>query len=269
MFNFIKKLFNPPKLGYNGGLVSPKDDRDYIKQFERGDKGQIVGAVGNVPLSFSLDHMMGKILNQGATNSCSGHAGTYFMNILVSKTLNAFGDYKLNPFYNYYYARKESGLLGQDGGAYIRSALKALTKYGVWNCNMSNPSQKPPTDFDINNSFKLKGYEALTRGESLIEDMKYVLSVEQLPLMLCVNIIDKNINSWSGEMKSNGNITGSSGWHAMCAVGYKTKTDGTWFKVANSWSSSWGDNGFAWIHENYFNNTSLVSEIWCPVKSYY
>lgn len=272
MFIWLKRLFDPPKVGYNGGLVSPKDDRDKIKFIETDKNKRITAGISSVPYEFTLANKIGKILNQGQTNSCTGHAATYFMNILISKTLSADSDYKLNPFFNYYYARKESGLLGSDSGAYIRSTLNALRKYGVWSCNMANPFQKPPADYKESESFKLKGYEKLIQlSDMLIEDMKYILSIEQLPFLCCVNIIPKNYNTWSGKMKmpDNGEWYESSGWHAMTVVGYKIEKDGVYFHTANSWGSANGDKGFAWIHEDYFKNPILVSEIWCPTKTYF
>ena len=270
MFNFVKKLFKKPVAnGQLGGIVSPKDERDYIKVFVRDVDSMHVSGYGDVPEAFTLEHRMGKILNQGTTNSCTGHAATYFMNILLSKTLGSNKDYNLNPFFNYYFARKESGLLDQDGGAYIRSTLSALRHYGVWACSMSTPTQNVPPDYSKDNSFKLKGYESVLQySNTLTEDLKYILSVEQLPLMLCVNIIDRNIDSYYGTMKGDSRGV-SSGWHAMCAIGYETRKDGTYFKVANSWSSRWGDGGFAWIHEDYFKTKSLISEVWCPTKEYF
>jgi C1A family cysteine protease len=271
MFNFVKKLFKKPAAanGQLGGLVSPHDDRDHIKVFVRDINTQQVAGASDAPESFTLEKRMGKILNQGTTNSCTGHAATYFMNILLSKTLGSNKDYSINPYFNYYYARKESGLLDQDGGAYIRSTLNALRRYGIWCCNMTTPFQQVPSDYCKEQSFKLKAYESISQySNTLIDDLKYVLSIEQLPLMLCVNIIERNIDSYYGTMK--GDTMGvSSGWHAMCAIGYETRSDGVYFKVANSWSSRWGDNGFAWIHEDYFKTKSLISEIWCPTKEYY
>ena len=134
---------------------------------------------------------------------------------------------------------------------------------------MSCPTQDIPNDYVQENSFKLKGYECVLQySDTLTEDLKYILSVEQLPLMLCVNIIENNIDSYYGTMKGD-TRSPSSGWHAMCAIGYETRKDGTYFKVANSWSSRWGDAGFAWIHEDYFKTKSLISEVWCPTKEYF
>jgi hypothetical protein len=37
--------------------------------------------------------------------------------------------------------------------------------------------------------------------------------------------------------------------HAMSIVGYRVQANGTYFLLKNSWGKSWGDQGYAWIHE--------------------
>ena len=260
MFTILKRMFNAPKIGCAGAMISPKDDRDFI--YKKPEE-KIAGAE-NVPTSFTLANKIGKILNQGQTNSCTGFAATYFMNVLVNKTMNTTKDYNINPFFNYYWGRDFSGtLINGDSGAYIRSTLQARSKKGIWCCNMSTTTQKPPEDYDENIAFKLKGYQSIDMTDRL-ENMKYILSIEQLPIMSCVRIIYNNVDTWTGEMKGD-DSSPASGWHAMTIVGYETRKDGIWFHTANSWGTvQFGDKGFAWIHEDYFKNPNLVAELWCP-----
>lgn len=37
--------------------------------------------------------------------------------------------------------------------------------------------------------------------------------------------------------------------HAMTVVGYAARPSGIYFLLRNSWGSTWGDGGYAWIHE--------------------
>lgn len=37
--------------------------------------------------------------------------------------------------------------------------------------------------------------------------------------------------------------------HAMTIVGYSARAGGTYFLLKNSWSESWGDGGYAWVHQ--------------------
>ena len=54
-----------------------------------------------------------------------------------------------------------------------------------------------------------------------------------------------------------GTFRGGSG-HAMVLAGYNVQTNGTYYLIHNSWGQSWGDRGYAWIHETTLKN-NLVS----------
>jgi hypothetical protein len=53
--------------------------------------------------------------------------------------------------------------------------------------------------------------------------------------------------------KSAGTGTG----HTMLLAGYAHFAHGTYFLLHNSWGSSWGDGGYAWIHESTLDKWSL------------
>jgi hypothetical protein len=54
-----------------------------------------------------------------------------------------------------------------------------------------------------------------------------------------------------------GTFRGGSG-HAMVLAGYNVQANGTYYLIHNSWGQSWGDRGYAWIHETTLKN-NLVS----------
>ena len=54
------------------------------------------------------------------------------------------------------------------------------------------------------------------------------------------------------------------GGHAICVVGYDDDTQ--LFKFKNSWSNSWGDNGYGYLPYEFMgmvdNHNQLICEAW-------
>ena len=222
-----------------------------------------------IPESFTLEDSIGKIKNQRDTNSCSAFAASYMMNILVSKTLQENKDYEIDPYFIYYLARKNNRIkLSLDNGVHIKYVLDTLKEYGVWSSNMYVDSKMIPIDYDKKLSFKLKDYRAITdRSQGLINELQKILAIEQLPILIQIAINKSNFDSYNGITKNM--ILDFTNYHALCIIGYETRERIVYFKAANSWGTSWGDDGFLWIHQDWFFNKELIPAIWIPVKDYY
>jgi hypothetical protein len=67
-----------------------------------------------------------------------------------------------------------------------------------------------------------------------------------------VSLDAKEINSFRGISHLIPHFSGKfiPSAHAILLSGYKVTPDGVYFLIHNSWGESWGDRGYAWIHEN-------------------
>ena len=253
MFQSIKKIFGKkPCLGVIGPDVY--DSRDFL--YEPKHK-QLTMAGKSLSKEFSLQDLSCPILDQGKTNSCTGHAAAAACNILTSKILNEKKNYKINPYYIYYYARFIDGTQLYDNGAYMRSLMKALKEYGFCSCNMYFPSDTPPEDFK-NSTFKIKDYKRINNS---VEDVQYALQIDMLPVLISFSVCYKAINDWNGIIKYDGSNT-FDGFHAVTLLGWKYIDDMLYFIVQNSWSSSYGDNGLYYLDARYITDFMRVRDIW-------
>ena len=246
-----------------GGIKSPLDKRDRIKSY--------VGKATNAVLvGDTLVDYVGSIVNQGNYGSCGGCAGVYLANILMCKALGKPYDFKLNPMFSYYWGKYYSNFdVHSDVGSTARGVLKGMQKQGVWSCSMRYPESDIPADFNSERAFKIQNYERINGlGSELVENLKYTLSTEKLPVMATIMLYEENIDAKTGAM----NVVGYEneiGYHIMCICGSEEELGETYFIPPNSWGKDWGDNGFAKIHQDVIANFSLTAELWCPIKEYY
>ena len=259
MLDKIKVLFNePPKLGVIGPDVY--DSRDYLYEA----KNKLIGPSGvNINNEFTLQPLSCDVLDQKDTNSCTGYSAACACNILISKILGNKKNYNINPFYIYYFARKIDGLELLDNGAYMRSLMKALKRYGFCSCDMSTTSQIPTQECE-DNSFKIKDYRRISNS---IEDIQYALQVEQLPILISFAVDYSLINHYNGiiSYKNERNIQG---YHAVAILGWKYINDQLYFIIQNSWGSSYGNKGYYYLDSRYILSSDLVPDIWTFTSDY-
>lgn len=241
------------------GILGPDqyDSRDY----KYADK--LAGtSVDKSYEDFSLRKMIGSILNQQSTNSCTGHSAIYGMNVLLNRINgDEVQDWKINPWWVYYWARKQSNLEHLDGGAYMRDLMKALSKYGVYSNNMSSP-ESLPGDYSLDDVFTLQSYFRI----SSLNELKYALTVEKLPVFACTSIYNDAIDNYTGIVSYEGRHF--NGYHAICLTGVKTIKGKQYIEFANSWGTLWGDDGFGYLHPDCIIDSRYVTDMYCPTYKY-
>ena len=260
IINYFKRIFDKPHTGFVG-VKGPDvyDKRDFIYKPDLKN----MKSKSSLNDEFIFKNITGPILNQGSTNSCTGHAAVVAMNILLSKFPNF--KYNLNPFWIYYWARKKDGCEKSDSGAYMRSLMKALKEEGVWKCSMSSPFSDLPKDYDLNNTFKIKDYFRIDNNS---EKIKYALSEEKLPVLASISIYNSDTNNYTGVIKGN-KYENFAGLHAVPIIGWKYINNELYFIIQNSWGSSNGDGGLYYVYYKNIEMPSFTPDLWTFTYDYF
>lgn len=202
------------------------------------------------------------VRNQGARNSCTGHAFGAAMNILSGGALIS------SPLALYYDFRKASGFApSQDAGAFMEPAAKALCSLGVgsealWPYDPAKYAVAPPTAYRQQAAdHRCAGwYRALS-----VASAKTALSLG-LPVVLAFEVPpDFGGVGATGAWQDNGGA--AIGGHAVLMVGYDDTARATGaFLVLNSWGDDWGT-----MHPSDTTGPLLLKpegHFWLPYSSF-
>src|SRR5215510_11485128 len=167
-----------------------------------------------------------------------------------------------------------------DTGAEIRNAMGALVLFGApperyWPYNVSKFDSEPsPFCYAFGDNFKAIKYHRLdtpgVSGEALLEKIKTYLA-SNLPSMfgfpVYAEFMDIPANAQAAYPAPKSKLYGG---HAIIAAGYddniqfSSKEKGA-LLIRNSWGTSWGDHGYAWLSYKYVTK-GLAVDWWSLIK---
>ncbi len=243
------------------------------------------GAYG-LPLSVdnSNTNYMPSIGNQGAVNSCTAWATTYYYKCYQEAKDNGW---TLRPGYDtsklcspaFVYNQVNNGV---NQGTTFTDAFMILSNMGVVSWDEMPYSPDPanyyssdnidfaslPEKEDYKNAAKNRANSyshVCGTGETACNDtniiqLKTLLSNGDL-FVFAMNV-DATFQGYNAGNCYETRTDISGGGHAMTIVGYDDNYGGGVgaFKIANSWGTAWGCSGYAWISYNSFKANAI--EVW-------
>jgi len=215
-----------------------------------------------LPTKVDLRKTCSPVEDQGQLGSCVGNSVIGCLEFLQKKNLDFVTD--LSRLFAYYNARLLDGTTQIDSGAYIRSGIKGLAKYGVcteeqWPYIISKFAKKPTAK--CYTAAKAKAIISYHRIETL-NDMLSCLA-EGYPFVFGFAVYDyfeSATMARTGILKMPTANEQMLGGHAVMAVGYdQTKKR---ILVRNSWGVNWGLKGYFWMPYDYINSRDLADDMW-------
>lgn len=293
----ITKMQADAKRMYGFGYrAEPGDIRDFTKdtlmkpaRFDDKDTREIaqvfsdkinIDAISSLPTKWDISAQMTPIRDQGDLGSCTAFS--------ISGIVEYFNKTKrksympTSPLYTYKKTRDLQHEKG-DTGAYLRTTMRQLVTYG-WVpekdypyviSKFDNPITKDLEDMgEFNQALSYVRVDGTgTRDLALVEDLKKYLS-KDIPISMGFTVyqsIDQSAVN-GGLIPFPSRSEKVLGGHAVALCGFDNnlvignKTDQTAitrgaFRIRNSWTDRWGDNGYGWLPYEYANQ-ELAMDFW-------
>lgn len=188
--------------------------------------------------------------NQGQQGSCVAWSSAYAYKSFHEKVERDWSldneEHLFSPAYVY---NQLNG--GNDNGLYIGDALNLIVKQGVCPLSaMPYDENDYLTQPDSKAKKEASKYKALSYAKvdfKNTDEVKKILSKNNC-VVFGMNIYESIYEYKGGICKS---VSGSYlGGHAMLLIGYDDNKNA--YKIINSWSKNWGDQGYAWFDYDFF-----------------
>lgn len=227
----------------------------------------------NLPSSYFLYNYLPPVGDQGQYGTCIGWSTAYYTKTaLDAASLNLSSSQLAQTGYqmsakDLFTAIADNQKGANCDGTYYDAALSMMQTRGVASLasvpytNLGGCAQSTSSNNTDAGSHKIASYRAIqhTNVADYVADIKQSL-VSNSPVMVGCKV-GAGFQSWTGGgvMSAGFDPCGGGqpcGGHAQTIVGYDdNKGANGAFRVINSWSNNWGDNGFYWVDYNFLFNT--------------
>lgn len=226
----------------------------------------LTGSSAALPSKVDLTPFLPPIGDQGQTSTCVGWSTGYYgktaseaiaLNTPQGNLSNAGYQMSAKDLF-LSIPDNDKGSTDCQSGTQITDALDVLVSNGVatmatvpWDPNITNCSQSQVLsswNADAANH-KIVYYRTIS---ATVQGIKEQLAASN-PVLMGIKVSNE-FETYSGGILTTATFPANVGLHAQCIVGYDDNMGSGSFRVANSWGTSWGDNGFYWIDYNVLVN---------------
>lgn len=243
------KVEAPKRKLFGGWKPDAPDSRDYAAH-------ALFGAPLNLPSESSLKDFVDGVNDQDVTSSCVAQAITKALTIRLAKLGLPAPPFSVLGLYAP--ARRRSAGPAEklrDDGTFPRDAMSTVADIGAaleatWPFDPAKVDEDVPLDVFMEASkFVVFGWWRIyASGASRSAAIAQAIS-NGYPVVFGADLWESFFDYSGGTIAAPG--PGSAGGHMMTIVGYRTRRDGAReFQVLNSWGTTWGEQGFCWLHED-------------------
>jgi len=208
------------------------------------------------------------IYDQGQIGSCTANAFCAVFNFL-----NKHKPFEPSRMYVYYKERwiESQGGVVSDSGAFVEDGCQWVSSHGVcsesqWPYDINNVNVAPPSQCDQEaEKHKIGKYFRLTMDANLKSSIKQCI-LNGYPVLMAFGVYNSFFSTGSDGLCPMPNpehyedyddpVDPLEGGHEVAILGFDDSKK--LFMVANSWGTSWGDQGFFYIPYAYVDNSYLV-----------